>query len=260
MNVWSPTLIIGLFFFLPEWMAFGQVKETRQLISEWVETEQIISEEATEWTAERALLGDLIATLKVENEALDENLAKSEAEMANMSRQRADLSERKLRAGDAVKALRRKIEEIEKKGQALLPIFPTPLLDRMGRFSEAIQNPDRSSEFSLRERMENAVAVLQAANLFHHGVNLEKQKFTIDGKTREFQVLYYGLSVGYFVNEASTTAGYGLPGAKGWEWTQNNDLADKIRQAVTIREKRAMAAFIELPLPVKPVSRKEEQE
>ena len=105
MNVWSPTLIIGLFFFLPEWIAFGQVKETRQLISEWVETEQIISEEATEWTAERALLGDLITTLKVENEALDENLAKSEAEMANMSRQRADLSERKLRAGDAVKAL-----------------------------------------------------------------------------------------------------------------------------------------------------------
>lgn len=253
MNAWRSILIIGLVLFLPEWMVFGQVKETRQLISEWVETEQIISEEETVWTAERALLGDLITTLKVENKALDENLAKSEAEMANMSRQRADLSERQLRAGDAVKTLRGKVEALERKGQALLPIFPTPLLDRMGRFSEAIQNPDRSSEFSLRERLENAVAVLQGANLFHHGVNLEKQKFTIDGKTREFQVLYYGLSVGYFVNEASTTAGYGLPGANGWKWTQDNDLADKIRQAVTIREKRAMAAFIELPLPAKPI-------
>lgn len=260
MNPCKTILIIGPWLFLPYWLALAEVKETRQLISEWVKTERIISEEKASWNAERELLGDLIATLKVENAGLDENLAKSEAEMANMSRQRAELSERQLRAGDAVKALSGKIEELERRAQALLPIFPTPLRDRIGRFSEAIQNPNRSSEFSLRERLENAVAVLQAANLFHQGVNLEKQKFTIDGKTREFQVLYYGLSVGYFVNQASTTAGYGLPGVKGWEWTQDNDLADEVRQAVTIRNKRAMATFVELPLPTKPSSSEKERE
>ena len=95
------------------------------------------------------------------------------------------------------------------------------------------------------------IAVLQAANLFHQGVNLEKQKFTIGGKTREFQVLYYGFAVGYFVNAAGTTAGYGTPGKDGWDWTQADDLADKVKQAVSIRNKRAMATFEELPVPGK---------
>ena len=231
-------LIIALGLVLPRWFALAEVKEARQLISEWVETERIISDEKAHWQGEREILTDLIATLEAGNAALDESLAKSDAEMANMSRQRADLSERQLRAGDAVNALRSKVEQLETQAQSLLPILPTPLQDRIGRFSEAVKEPERASKFSLRERLENAVAVLQAANLFHQGVNLEKQKLIVDGKTREFQVLYLGLSVGYFVNEASTTAGYGLPMGKKWEWTQKNDLADEIRQAVAVEVRK----------------------
>lgn len=235
----------------------AEVRETRQLISEWVGTERLISEEKASWDKDRVLLVDLIATLKVENAALDENLAKSEAEMADVSRQRALLSEGQLRAKDAVKALGERIEALERQAQALVPAFPSPLRDRVALFVEAVQDPQRNNKFSLRERLENVVAVLQAANLFHQSVNLEKQKFTIGGKTREFQVLYYGFSVCYFVNSASTNAGYGIPGANGWEWTQDNALAKKVRKAVEIHNKRAMASFVELPVPGKPVPDKE---
>ena len=111
----------------------------------------------------------------------------------------------------------------------------------------------------MRERLENAVAVLQAANLFHQAVSLEKQKFTIDGKTREFQVLYYGFSVASVVNDAATTAGYGMPGPIGWQWTQDDGLAAEVKQAVAISNKRAMAAFVELPLPAKPTPKEKER-
>ena len=251
MNQSRSLTIIGLGILLPCWLAFAEVKEARQLISEWVETERIISEEKADWDTDRELLNDLIDTLKVENVALDQNLAKSEAEMADVSRHRAHLNERRLRAKNAVEILAEKIDELEIRAQDLLPAFPSPLRDRVGRFAEAIQDPNRSGKFSLRERLENVIAVLQAANLFHQGVNLEKQKFTIGGKTREFQVLYYGFAVGYFVNAAGTTAGYGTPGKDGWDWTQADDLADKVKQAVAIRNKRAMATFVELPLPGK---------
>ncbi|MBO94625.1 MAG: hypothetical protein CMI32_06985 [Opitutales bacterium] len=244
---------------LPALTTFAEVKETRQLISEWVQTERLISEEKAQWEADRELLGDLIATLKAENKALDENLAKSEAEMVDVSNQRAGLNERRAKAEEAAKVLDRKINELERRALTLLPAFPSPLRERVGRFAEAIESPKRSNQFSLRERLENAVAVLQAANLFHQAVSLEKQKFTIEGKTREFQVLYYGFSVAYFVNDAATTAGYGMPGPSGWQWTQDDDLAAKVSQAVAIRNKRAMATFVELPLPMKPVSKPNEE-
>ncbi len=256
----SRTLVVifaGIIF--PCWFACSEVKGTRQLIAEWVETERIISSEKADWDADRELLKDLIATLKVENESLDQNLAKSEAEMADVSLHRANLNKRHLKAKDAVVVLSEKIDALELRAQGLLPAFPSPLRDRVGRFAEAIQDPKRSSKFSLRERLENVVAVLQAANLFQQGINLEKQKFTIGGKTREFQVLYYGFSVGYFVNAAATTAGYGLPGKDGWDWTQDDGLADKVKEAVAIRNKRAMATFVELPIPSKatPIEKKE---
>ena len=62
MNPCKTILIIGPWLFLPCWLALAEVKETRQLISEWVKTERIISEEKASWNAERELLGDLIAT------------------------------------------------------------------------------------------------------------------------------------------------------------------------------------------------------
>ncbi len=212
----------------------------------------MISEESAEWDTDRELLRDLIATLQAENTAHDESLAKSKAEMADVSRQRAELNERQAQARKATEILAQKINELESRALILLPAFPSPLRERVARFAEAIENPKRSNQFSLRERLENAIAVLQAANLFHQAVSLEKQRFTIEGKTREFKVLYYGFSVAYFVNDASTYAGYGMPGKSGWQWTQDNDLADEVRQAVAIRNKRAMATFVELPLPTKP--------
>ena len=225
------------------------LKETRQLISEWVGTERIISQEKVEWDADKVLLKDLISTLKAENEALDEKLAKSKADMVGVSQQRAILNARMIRAKETVESLSDNIGELENLALTLLPAFPSPLRDRVSRFAEAIENPNRLATYSLRERLENTVTVLQAANLFDQGVNLEKQKFTIAGKAREFHVIYFGFSAGYFVNESATTAGYGIPGKEGWRWTQQNGLADEVRKAVAIHSKRAMATFIELPLP-----------
>ena len=157
--------------------------------SEWVGTERIISQEKVEWDADKVLLKDLISTLKAENEALDEKLAKSKADMVGVSQQRAILNARMIRAKETVESLSDNIGELENLALTLLPAFPSPLRDRVSRFAEAIEHPNRLATYSLRERLENTVTVLQAANLFDQGVNLEKQKFTIAGKAREFHVI-----------------------------------------------------------------------
>ena len=49
---------------------------------------------------------------------------------------------------------------------------------------------------------------------------MERIEFTLDEKSREFLVLYFGLGVAYFVNESGTVAGYGEPSEQGWKWTR----------------------------------------
>ncbi len=253
-------LITALGLILPWLMASGEVKETRQLIQEWVETERILSEEKSKWDSDRAMLLELLASLKAESKALDEQLEKSDAEMAAVSKERADLNERKEQAKRTVKLMKEKIEELEETAKSLLTAFPSPLKDRVSQFSDALQDQERLADLSLLKRLENAVTILQEANRFHHSINLERQRLKIDGKTREFHVLYYGFAAAYFVNESATKAGFGKPGSEGWQWQLDNELADEIRKAVAIRNKKAIASFVELPLPRKKANSKERKE
>ena len=43
---------------------FSQIKETQQIIEGWIDTEQLISEESSQWNIEKAALLDLQDALK----------------------------------------------------------------------------------------------------------------------------------------------------------------------------------------------------
>ncbi len=237
------------FFIFCGLQAQTTVKETRKLIEEWVGVEKLVSEEASDWKAEKASLSDLAAALRGEIEELDENLAESDEEAAGVSRQRAELNDRKATAENATARLLQGVRELERELITALPAFPAPLRDRLVSYREKLTNKEKRSTLPLRERLETCVAILQAAHLFHQAVNLEKQEFSLDdGRSREFQVLYFGLSRAYFVNEAGSVAGYGTPTASGWKWTRADSLAAEIRKGALIRNKRALPAFLQLPV------------
>ena len=75
------------------------------------------------------------------------------------------------------------------------------------------------------------------------GVSLE------DGVSREFQVMYFGLGIAYFVNESGTDAGYGSPSKKGWVWKRDDSLAQEISTGIDMVNNRAMPRFLKLPFP-----------
>ena len=172
------------------------------------------------------------------------------------SRQRTELNERKLAAEKAAVELKAGLVQIERELLLSLDAFPTPMLNRLSSYKEKLTNADKRNALPLRDRLETCVAILQAAHLFHESVNLERQEFSLDdGKSREFHVLYFGMSIAYFVNESGSVAGYGIPSQRGWQWKQKDELSEEIRRGVAIRNKRALPAFLRLPIPsLKPKS------
>jgi len=226
------------------------VKETRKILEEWVDAEKLISEEDSGWKTDKVVLKDLAAALQAEIEQLDANLAKSAEEAVGASRQRTELNERKLAAEKAAVELKAGLVQIERELLLSLDAFPTPMLNRLSSYKEKLTNADKRNALPLRDRLETCVAILQAAHLFHESVNLERQEFSLDdGKSREFHVLYFGMSIAYFVNESGSVAGYGIPNQRGWQWKQKDELSEEIRRGVAIRNKRALPAFLRLPIP-----------
>ena len=226
------------------------VKETRKILEEWVDAEKLISEEDSGWKTDKVVLKDLAVALQAEIEQLDANLAKSAEEAVGASRQRTELNERKLAAEKAAVELKAGLVQIERELLLSLDAFPTPMLNRLSSYKEKLTNADKRNALPLRDRLETCVAIMQAAHLFSESVNLERQEFSLDdGKSREFHVLYFGMSIAYFVNESGSVAGYGIPNQRGWQWKQKDELSEEIRRGVAIRNKRALPAFLRLPIP-----------
>ena len=73
-------------------------KDTTTIIQEWIQTEQLISEETTEWNIEKAALLDIRDALKTEIIELDKRLAESEEEAVGAAKQRTELLEQKMKS------------------------------------------------------------------------------------------------------------------------------------------------------------------
>jgi len=228
------------------------VKETRKLLEEWVGVEKLISEEKSKWQTEKATLQDLVVALRVEISQLDKNLEKSDAEATGASLARSKLMKRSAVAENAAKKLNVDLNALEREILLAMDSFPSPLVRRLRSFREKLTDREQRKSLTLRERLEACLAILQSAQIFHGGVNLERQEFSLnEEQSREFHVLYFGMSIAYFVNESGTVAGYGTPGPRGWLWERRDNLADEIRKGVSIRKKRALPSFLELPIPRK---------
>ena len=99
----------------------GQVKETHQIIEEWVKTKQIFSEEKSTWKSEKAALLDIEGALSKEIEELEGKLLQLEKENVGADQQRAELTNRKEKAKDASLQFYQGMQQIEKEVQRPFP-------------------------------------------------------------------------------------------------------------------------------------------
>ena len=241
------SLIYGLSGFHLQGTTF---KDTTTIIQEWIQTEQLISEETTEWNIEKAALLDISDALKTEIIELDKRLAESEEEAVGAAKQRTELLEQKNEIEDTTRSLIEGVDALEIQVEEAFKILPTPLAKRLQPFRQKLNNQIENYNIPLRQRVDTLLSLLQAVSLFHRNISIERQEFSLeDGVSREFQVMYFGLGIAYFVNESGTVAGYGSPSKNGWVWKRDDSLALEISTGLDMVNNRAMPRFLKLPFP-----------
>ena len=228
----------------------AEIKETHAIIGEWVTTERLISEEESDWDAEKAALLDLKEALGAELGELNAKLKETEEEAVGAAKQRQDLTTRKDAAQQATRSLHQGLDRAVAKLERAFSLLPTPVADRLSPYRKKLVPGKGMPMPPLRQRVDALVSLLQAIQNFHRSVTLERQEFTLDdNQSREFQVMYFGMGTAYFVNESGTVAGNGQPGDRGWQWTRSDRLAREISTGVDMLNNRAMPRFLELPIP-----------
>jgi hypothetical protein len=228
------------------------IDATRETLTKWVETKQLISKERSDWASGKDILEDRVRLAEAETTTVRDKLKEISAAVAEAQKKRDELAAQ----NDKLKATAEKSKAMviaaEKKLRPLLPQLPEPLREKLKPIIARFPEDSEKSTASMAERLQNVLGILDQASAFNSTVASVKELRTFpDGTRAEVTTVYLGLSQAYYTNREGTLAGIGHPGPDGWVWKPDNANGKKILLAVHILEgKEKGATFIDLPVKI----------
>lgn len=222
----------------------------QEKVREWVRVQELISQEESRWHEEQQLMRDLAGLRREEIRKFDELLAAAGERVTAFEAREARLTAEESSLRTDRELLLQRIAALEPRARALLPSFPPPLRDKLEETAARLEHPDPDQP--LQNRYRDILAILVEAGNFDREITVHTEVRAIETRDLEVQVLYLGLGRAYYVDRSGRHAGTGVPGDKGWIWTEAPALAGEIRRAIAIRQQEAPPALVRLPVQVDP--------
>ncbi len=232
------------------------IEESRNALSELVKARQLIAKEKNEWEAEKQIIQDTIETLNRQIEEIEKRLGETEEMTTVDEKKRAELRSRL----DELQAITAQYEPVvrgyETRLWDIVPFLPEPLLDKVSRLVDQLpKRGEKASREQLNNRAVIVIGILDEINNFHNAITVHNQLLEVSGQeSKEYSVMYMGLSGAYFVDETATVAGIGSPAEDGWVFETVSGIENDVFDAVQIREKKMLARFVSVPTNVKEIN------
>lgn len=225
---------------------------TKAVVEEWVRTEQLISQENRQWREEKSSIEDLLSILEAEREILSDQIELAQETATRADEERAELVAQ-LSAYQAIsRVLQERIVEYERQLLVLQPRLPNSLQRELAPRFNRLNADDQANLGSLSERVQLVASLLAEIEAFDSSVVLATEIIPISAnEDMEARVLYLGLARAFYVNGNNSRAGIGIPGDVGWEWEEDNELADSVSDAMDVYESRTSPQLVELPMQVR---------
>lgn len=221
--------------------------EVQEKVRQWVRTQQLVSEEESDWQAQKQALADLGEIREREISQLDEVIAAAGARLTDAESRRAALNAEEESLRERRAELEKEIVALENSALSLLPGFPPPLREKIEDAAGRLEAKDRNRN-PLQNRYRDVLAVLVEAGSFNSRLTHDIDLREVDGRSIEVEVLYLGLARAFYTDRSGRICGTGQPGAAGWTWTLQPKLAASIRQTIDIFQKQASPEMVRLPM------------
>jgi hypothetical protein len=230
----------------------NSVDDLRTKIGKWVETRQLISKEKSDWEVEKEILQATRGLLRQQKESLQAEITEIEESNTLADEERRDLL---LERGEYLRgsrALEDEIRGLEEELLALVPRLPEPLQKKLELLLVQIPKDPENTKLQLGQRLVNVLGVLAQAEKFNGTATFVGETRAVDGDQRvRVRTLYWGLGQAIYVDAQGEIAGIGRPGANGWEFSNDPELADEAKLLLDIYEGNVdVIEFVKLPVEI----------
>ena len=201
MKVFTFLFSAGAFLGLSCTLSSATIDETRNVLEQWVETQQLISKEQSDWRIEKSILEETRILLGNELERLDKNIRELGSSATAADEKRSEFNKEKDTLKLASDIIAVNITALETKMFKILPLLPEPLIERINPLIRRLPKDPETTNLSLGERVQNIVGILSQANKFNNTITLTSEVREInDGSEVQVNTLYWGLAIAYFVD------------------------------------------------------------
>lgn len=234
--------------------AQDRVEDFRTKLEKWVETRQLLSEEASEWEAEQETLRATRDLLREQKKDLASSIEEVEESNTAADEERRELL---LRRGEYQRANRSLEEQIRSLEEAVLTLearFPEPLRERLEPLVSQIPEDPEATKQPLGQRLVTVLGVLSQTDKWNGSANLVGETRAVDGTEQKVQIrtLYWGLGQAIYVAAQGRAAGVARPTENGWEFLDDPDLIDEASLLLDIYEGNIDAIqFVEMPVEIR---------
>lgn len=227
-----------------------ELEQTKEVLSKWVETRKLISEEKYQWDLEREVLGDHIDLIRTERDALAKKIHETQSHINDADKKRENLVKENDALKNASATLVNRISSLETGVKELLPRLPQPVQERIKPLSQRLPKAEES-ELSLSERYQNVIGIINELNKGAGEITVVSEvKELPDGSSAEVQTLYLGYARAYYCTNKGDVAGVGYPTDSGWVWEPDNAIASQVADSIAILKNEKVAAFVQLPVSI----------
>lgn len=234
--------------------AVSPTEKLKDSIREWIETTREIQRQEDDWDQDREVLQGHRDGLETEIEDLKEQIEQAKSTKGTADKKSLEAVEKY----DALKAandlLSSKLADLESAMVERLPLFPPPLT-KDPRVAQMISDVKASaakgdkSELGGNARLNTVLNLMAAAEQFQGSVQPDSESRKVsDGRELKINMVYFGLSAAFGVDDAGEVAFVGKPGPSGWVFEEDNELASEVRLLVDVMSGDADAKFVSLPI------------
>ncbi len=224
------------------------LQETRLTMGKWIEMQQIISREQSEWQQGKEILLSRLELVKKEIATLQEKIQEAESSVTEANRKRNDLLAENDLLKDAGGQLTMTVTGMEAEIRRLFGWLPEPIQGKLQPLYQRIPEDPATSRVSAAERFQNVLGILNDFNKANNEITVSYEVHTLaDGKPAEVQAMYVGLAQAHYVS-ARGDAGIGRPAADGWTWEPSKAIGRDVLAALEILQGKQTPSFVALPV------------
>jgi hypothetical protein len=214
--------------------------------TEWLQTRLEASRLEAAWASERTLLESTLAAMTERASAEEEKRDLARAKAAKDRDEIATLRDRARASQEDLSALENRLKEAGGRLTALRPALPPRLSAALELAYRSLERPNLSPA----ERMQLTITVLNRCIQFNRVITAGEEQIQMPGdeNPRVMQVMYWGLSHGYALDERTNQAWVGHATAGHWAWQPHPDAAPRIAHLLKIFNGKADPQFVIVPV------------